>query len=157
MVDIASTGLICVVKIVRAMVFWVALYVAEKVFQDTYVQQVLAQDQDPPDLTWMVPYALSIDLLVMSLVCVITVLLKEMYKFNNNTFVLDGALIRCMALDYLTSTGIILCLGVLLSRMAQTKQLFRYRDDGLRGIRAVCDMMLPISFVVIAFPHYRLY
>lgn len=154
--DFAAAAVINAVKVVRVMVFWIALFMADKIFQDMFVRRVLVEDGEPPDLRYLVPVALGIDFAVCAVIFTALVLVRRAYKKPGNTFVVDGALLRALAFDYGVSTAALLAAGVLLGDAVQNRRLLRYRDMGLRGIRAFCDLFLPIGAVLIAIPFYRL-
>jgi hypothetical protein len=155
LMDGASTVVVYLFKFVRAMVFWIVLYVTEKFYQDAYVQRVLVEDHKPPKLMGLVGVALGAELAIMLMLGVILLLVKGKYKTRANTFVLDDALLRCIAVDYALSTVVIGVICVLLARAAESNRLFRYKDDGLRGIRALCNLVLYVSFVVLVMPFYK--
>lgn len=155
-VDLQAAVVLYGLKLVRAMVLWVALYVVEKVYQDSYVQAVLVEDRKPPDLALVVVYAVAVEGSVMLLVLLVLALLKAKYKTPSNTFVIDDRLLVAAAVDYLVSTGAILAIGAALGAAAQNGRLFRYRHDGLRAVRALCNLLLYTSLVVLAVPFYRL-
>ena len=154
--ETSDIAIVIIAKAVRAMVFWVALYMVEKVYQDAYVQRTLLEDGEPPDLRWLTAAALGIDLAVAGVLGVVLYLIKAVFKAPGNTFVLDASTLRILALDYVCSTSTILYVGTLLAHSAQNAQRFRYRDNGVRGIRAFSNMLLYVSFVVMAIPYYRL-
>ena len=145
------------VKLTRWMIFWISLYFAEKIFQDTFVRKVLTENDEPPDARLIVPCALGIDFLAMTMVGAVCYLLSELYKTGTNSFVIDAELIGLAAYDYAVSSSVMLGMGVLLGHAVQNDSILRYRDMGMRGIRAFCEMMLYVSFFVFAIPYYRLY
>lgn len=152
---LSSVAVVAVFKIARAMVLWISLYAADKVFQDAFVQRVLASDGDPPDLRWFVPCALAIDATVMILLCTILSLVRNTYKLPTNTFIVDAPLVLLIVKDYVATTLLILALGVALASVAQSESMFRYREDGMRGVRAFGELMLPVSFVAVSLPFYQ--
>jgi hypothetical protein len=154
--EASDIAIVLIAKVVRAMVFWVALYVVEKAYQDAYVQHTLLEDGTPPDLRWLTAAAIGIDIVITGILAVITFLIKKLFKTPSNTFILDNGTMRIIGIDYACSTAVILAMGTLLSQSAQSAQLFRYRDNGVRGIRAFCNMLLYVSFVGMAIPYYRL-
>ena len=154
--EASDIAIVVIAKVVRAMVFWVALYVVEKAYQDAYVQRTLLEDGTPPDLRMLTAAAIGIDIVLIGIIGCVTFLIKKLFKTPNNTFVLDDSILRIIGIDYACSTVVILAMGTLLSHSAQSGQLFRYRDNGVRGIRALCNMLLYVSFVGMAIPYYRL-
>ena len=145
------------IKLARAMVLWISLYVVEKVFQDAYVQRAMGGRDGglPPSLATMIMYAVAIEGTVMLLVVAVLVLLMARYKNPGTSFVIDRQFMFLLAIDYALTTVIMVGLGVLLANQVQDGRLFRYRDDGLRGIRALSNLLLYVSVVVIALPFFR--
>ena len=154
--DLAAAFVINTLKVARIMVLWIALYLMDKVFQDAFVQQTLVNDKDPPDLRWLVPCALLIDTVAIGAMCVVLLLLRAMFQEGGRTFVIDKALVRLVAFDFACSSALILALGVALAHVAQDATLLRYRDVGLRGIRAFSELVLMLAMVVIPIPFYTL-
>ena len=72
------------------------------------------------------------------------------------TFMIDGDFIRALAADYVMSTGILLGVGLALAFGTQNRRLFRYRNDGIRGIRAFSGMLLTAAIVVLGIPWFAL-
>jgi hypothetical protein len=138
------------------MVLWIALYLMEKVYQEAYVQQVFVENKDPPSLVPLVVYAVAIDVFVMALIFTVLVLVKGMYKTDENAFILDVDLLKVLAMDYAVCTVTIVAMGALLARATQNTALFRYNHDGLRGIRALCNMVLAVGAVIALIPFFRL-
>ena len=149
-----AVGLLYAVKLWRIMALWVALYVMEKVFQDGYVQRVMADRKKPDQLALLVTYALCAELCATLLLLGVLALFMTRFKTARNTYVIDTPLFVLVAVDYVVTTGVLLALGVLVARAVQDPSLYRYRDDGLRGIRAYCTLMLNASVVVLAAPMF---
>ncbi len=154
--DFATAFVISIVKVARVMVIWIALYLMDKVFQDAFVQRVLADDGEPPDMRWLVPCALLLDAAAIGSILVILSLLYAMFKRPDNTFVIDSHLMAALVKDYAISTAVILAVGVAVAHVAQSRRLLRYEDVGIRGIRAYSELVLMLTMVVIPIPFYRL-
>lgn len=165
--DWGSRSFLIAMKLLRWNVFWFAVYVACKAYQDKYVEKVLLGEQDtrtrahepadarpPPDLMSFVIYALALDLGICLLIATIVALVVAKFKAPDNTFILDWPLLQLAGFDYAMSTATLALLGVLLARVVQKPGIFRYREDGLRGIRAFSEVLLFSSAVVIAVPYY---
>lgn len=163
-VDLQAALVLYGLKVVRVMVLWIALFVVEKTYQDSYVQAVLVEDgsggggggaNKPPDLSMVVVYAVAVEGSVMLLVLLVLALLKAKFKTPGNTFVIDDRLLVAAGVDYVLSTGAVVAIGAALGAAAQNGRLFRYRHDGLRAIRALCNLLLYVSAVVLVVPFYR--
>lgn len=147
---------VCVyaVKLVRFMVLWVALFVTEKVYQDSYVSSVLIRDKPPPDLRPLVMYALIVDFVVFGFILMLITLLRA--QNPSKTYVLDGYLVNALCIDYIASTLVIALIGTGLAIVVQDQAILRYRDDGLRSIRALGTLLLYCSMLTIDIPYFLL-
>ena len=145
------------VKAVRFLSLWIALYVVEKVYQDRFVRQVLAEEGEPPSLGRMVPTALAIEAVFMLLVWLALWLMFKVFKTSKNTFILDWSWLRMQYRDYIWTTGAILLLGTAIGRVMEDRRVFRYKDDGLRAIRAHALLMLAVSGAILLVPMFMFY
>lgn len=152
--DSIVTACVYVVKLVRFMVIWVALFVTEKVYQDMYVSTVLIQDTAPPDLRPVVVYALLVDFVFFAFILMLISLLRAQNPAK--TYAIDGTLIVLLVVDYLVSVLVLLVIGLGVASVVQDRNILRYRDDGLRSIRALGTLVLYASLVVLAIPYYLL-
>ena len=166
--DPAALGFVVAVRVVRLMVLWIVVFFVDRAYQESYVQRVLVddgpasagdgggglQDRDaggsPPPRLWTLPAAaLAIEAGVVLLMSSVLFLLNARFKAPNNAFVVDAPLFRRLAADYAATTAVIAAVGTAAAAVAQDARLFRYRDDGLRGIRAFCTMFVLIAFAVL--------
>lgn len=165
--DGAWTTVTLLVKLFRVMVWWVALYVVDRVYQEWYLQRAYVEGGDgenqplfesgyvgkrvldgPP--LWSIVWAVvSIEVCAMLLLVCVMLVLAGWFKTDSNTFVIDGKLIACVVVDYAASTVVLVALGMGLGFVAQNPAMFRYGDDGLRAIRAVSVTLLIVAAVVI--------
>ena len=151
--DGAAFGFVVAVRLVRIMVLWIALYFVDRAFQESYVQRVLVEDRRKPPRLWTIAAAaLAIEGVVLLLLSAILFLLHSRFKTAENAFVIDGPLLRRLGADYAVTTGIILSLGTAMGVVSADPKNFRYRDDGMRGIRAMCTMLLLVAVAVLLVP-----
>jgi hypothetical protein len=149
--DGAALAVVVAFKVVRIMLLWIALYFVDRAYQSAYVQRVLVDGKDPRcDLWTLVLAALAIEAVVLGLLLGLLMLVKARFKSDDNTFVLDGALMRRLLVGYASSTAVVATLGAALGVAVQDARNFRYKEDGLRGIRALSVMLLLVSTVTIA-------
>lgn len=152
--DPIVTACVCVVKLVRFLILWVALFVTEKVYQDMYVSTVLIRDSAPPDLRPVVVYALLVDFVFFAFILMLVSLLRA--QNPSKTYAIDGNLVTMLVVDYLASTVAIGIVGFGIASVVQDKTILRYRDDGLRSIRALGTLLLYASLLLMAIPYYLL-
>ncbi|OYV74674.1 MAG: hypothetical protein B7Z66_15670 [Chromatiales bacterium 21-64-14] len=161
--DAPALGFVVAVRFVRAMVLWIVLYFVDRAYQESYVQRVLVdgggdgdgdggggQQGQPPPRLWTLPLmALSLEVAILAMLSAVLFMLNARFKSPSNAFVIDGKLLRRLLLDYAATTAVILLLGSAFASVAQDDTLFRYREDGLRGIRAYSTMFLLVAFAVL--------
>jgi hypothetical protein len=159
MIDLA---VLYAIKFARVMVIWIALYAIDKVWQDAYVKSIVknedagAEVQEPPSMLPLVVITLGAEAVFMMVVVLCLVLAGAMFGGPASTYVLDAGLLRLIGIDYILSTVVIAGIGLTVSSVTQDGRLFRFRDDGMRGIRATCSLLLSIAAVVIALPLFAL-
>lgn len=152
--DVQVVALLYVIKLLRSMTLWISLFVVEKVFQDAYMQAVYVNNTKPPDLTSIMVYAIMLDAVFVFLILTVVVLLRSRFETPNSGFIIDGRFMAIALFDYFATTSLLVALGSLLGNAVQNKRLFRYSHDGMRGIRALCTMLLYMSFIVMALPFF---
>lgn len=152
--DSIVTACVYVVKLTRFMVLWVALFVTEKVFQDMYVSTVLVKDSTPPDLRPLILYAMSVDFVFF----VFVLLLINLLRLQNpsKTYALDGNLVYILIVDYIVSVIVLGSVGAGVATVVQDRDILRYRDDGLRSIRALGTLLLYCAMITVLIPYYLL-
>lgn len=148
-VDAPVVMILYIIKLVRFMTLWIALYIADKVFQARYVSDVLFEGASPPTLVGLLATALAIEAVALLFIVVIMSLFKNHNKRVNNAYLIDRGLMTLVAGDYIITTAVFFALGIALCATASERKLFRYGEDGLRGIRAVSVALLGMAFVVI--------
>jgi hypothetical protein len=156
MADASTYAVVYIVKLARAMMLWIALFFAEKVYQDTYVTAVYLNSDPPPSLLPIVPMTIAIELVGLSLIFLSLVLLMKWFKSPSNTFIVDQRMLRLLFVDYVISLMMLLGVGMTFAYVVQSGAMLRYHEDGLRGIRALCGLLLPLFGVVIGIPFFAL-
>lgn len=149
-VDGTTVAVSTVFKLVRIMILWIALYFVDRAYQAAFLNRVMIEDRPPPPLWSVMAAALAIEAAFALMVIGGLALLRARFKRPDNTFVLDGPVISALLADYLASTVVLLALGTALGAVAQSRRHLRYKEDGMRGIRALCAALLLVSVVVIA-------
>lgn len=142
------------VKLYRVGVLWFVMYLVEKAYLSTYLTDVYVQRKKPVSLVSYVAVCLAVEAVLFFAAMLILYLMMSKFKGPTNSFAIDAPLLRALLVDYAATTALILALGAAVSSVVQDCQLFRYSDDGLRGIRAAADILLQISLLVLAVPFF---
>lgn len=153
--DPIATVCVYLVKFVRFLVIWVALFVTEKVYQDTYVSTVLIRDAPPPDLRPLVLYALLVDFVFFAFILMLIRLLRA--QNQSKTYIIDGNLVHILVIDYVMSTLVLMSIGMGVAAVVQDRVILRYRDDGLRSIRALGTLILYAALISLFIPFFYLF
>jgi hypothetical protein len=128
-----------------------------------YIENVLSKPSDAtaavpasslkPALWTMMPAALLIEAVLLALAFLILLALKKRFHIpNKDTFIIDDALTSRILREYAISTIVMLPIGMLFGYAMQSCKDLRYRDDGLRGIRALATLLLLVAVVCILAP-----
>lgn len=150
----ALHGAIVFTKAFRSLLAWVSAYLAAKLFQDKYTQEVYIDRVAPSALTgYVINFAMfqaafaALSISVMAGV----------------TYVLAGSkgelalLIKLATLDVVAELA--MGLGVLyaVANVMQNKKYFNYKYEGLRAIRALRSISFQINMLTSNIPYYILF
>lgn len=148
-IDAHVLAIMYIIKALRIMMLWIGVWVADKVYQTRYVSSVYIERSPPPTMVGMVGTALAIESLSIIVVMLVMALLKQQFKQASNSFVIDSGLITLVAGDYILTSALFLAVGAAVAGTAGSRRLFRYGEDGLRGIRAVSLALLGVAVTLI--------
>lgn len=147
-------------KAIHNITLWTNLFINEKIAIDYFIQTMYVEGPDkeipptPPPLwnitlrVFLVDY-IVIGLIIFILYLIYTAALERPVVGASRLFFLIGA---DLLLSH-TITGLI-CLGIAFT--AQNQTCCRYKDDGIRGIRAYCFTSLVVILLVSSIPFYML-
>lgn len=150
MINITFLLLAC--KLFHVIFLWFAFYVAEKAALDAFITRVYVEKRRPPRLEW-IPVGVFSAGAVMVMFLILgsyTVLVRSL------TAPLMGGykLIWTLATDLIVAWALAFVASLASAMVSQNQTCMRYKDDGLRGIRAYCYMALCISVVISLIPYY---
>jgi hypothetical protein len=147
------------VRVIRVMILWIVLFFVDRAYQAMYIEQVMSKPIGikpastlTPYLWTMMPLVLAIESVMLIIIVLGLLALKTKFHNTNNTFVIDAPLIRRLIREYIASVAVLAPLGALIGHAMQNCRDMRYRDDGLRGIRALAVILLIISTIIISMP-----
>ena len=134
-----------IIKAIRWVFIWMAVRVATRLHESTYVEKVYGKKEDPPRLDMMVTnIAIFLFLFHVAILAVV------------NTMVGTGGFPKSVRTYTLTESVaymiFILLVAVYMAWLVQTKRYFNYRKDGLRAIRAYKEMVLWTVFPITVSP-----
>lgn len=154
MIDRSGVACVYVIKLMRFLVVWVALFIIEKIYQDAYVSSVLIRSGKPPDLRPMIVYALLADFVFFTFILVVINMLMAQKQQLVYGHIIDMNLVSILVFDYIGSVLVLGIVGCGVASVVQNKHILRYRDDGLRSIRALGTLLLYCAIIVLSIPFF---
>ena len=137
-------------KIVRVMTAWVAHTVSKHYMQQIYLDKVLVKGDSPPPLTNQVYLANVIEFVVG------VIFIGLMVTINSTTGIFknipDNTFTSNVFVDMIIYLILSAVLGTIIAGVMYKKKYFLYKDDGLRAIRAIAELMVAISFALSVLP-----
>jgi hypothetical protein len=160
--DKSSVIILSAFKLLHISVAWIAIFIADKMFQMYFVQKMYLDDtvnraQRPaPDLQYFVLLVLLINFLTMAMLFVLMIAVSQFLNRDGTVGTFDSLLLRLMLFDYIVSVLSATLIGVMTAAAVQNNKKLEFRDMGLRGIRAFADIFLMCTIVMVAVPFYRM-
>jgi hypothetical protein len=148
---------IYVIKALRILFAYVALFLTTRMFVPIYEDIVYDAKKDPPGLWRFMLIYLAFDVSLNVFLLVLLFLLKYLFKTDDNTFIVDSALIGNFLMDYVVGMFMIMVIGVLVGRVIIMKKYFKYKYEGVRAIRAFESIVFWIAVVNILIPYYLIF
>ena len=155
--DRSTLAISVFVRLLRVMLLWVILYFVDRAYQAIYIEHVMSRDgnmgesvmQLKPRLWSMILVVFMIEAVFLLVVWLILSAFKKRFKLPGNTFVIDDALLKRLVVQYLSTLVLLVPIGMLFGYAMQSCKELRYRDDGLRGIRALAVLLLITCVIVV--------
>lgn len=148
---------IYMLKAIRLLFAYVALFLATRMFVPIYEDTVYDEKKDPPPLWKYMLIFLGFDFSLNVFLIVLLYLLKYLFKSEDNSFVIDNYMITNHVYDYAIGTGVTMLLGVLIGQVIIRKKYFKYKYEGMRAIRAFEKMVFYVAMVNIFIPYYLMF
>jgi hypothetical protein len=147
-------GAIFVTKAIRSLTSWLSAFLAAKLLQDNYTQEVYVERIAPSPLTTFVWYYAAFQLAFAILI--LTVMAGVVYVYAGTTSEL-AVLVRFAAVDIAIELVVTAIILLFVANVMQNKKYFNYRYEGLRAIRALRTMAFRVSLVTNAIPYQMLF
>jgi hypothetical protein len=148
------------------MLIWISVYIAERIFQMQFVKRMYLEDvliessKSPPDLQYLVIIAVAINIVLTALLILVLFLFANYVTSTEKTGtfvnVVSTTLVQLIVYDYTLSVLLSATVGIMVASSVQRNRSLRYRDVGVRAIRAFAEMFMFIFMIVSAVPYYRM-
>jgi len=133
----------------RIVLLYLSTSITANIMSQIYTERVLINGEEPPVLRNTIFLFIIIDgilnLLLLGIISVID-------KFSEDN--LPGTFGKLFIGQYIITTGIIIVLSLVISNTMYNKKYFLYKDDGLRAIRALQELMFRNGVLVSLIPFF---
>ena len=137
------------IKVMRMIFFYTSLIIAKNYMSQIYMEKVLVNDENPPKLSNFVYLALIAEAIFMAMFLGLLYVADSQFKMQlspNNFFT------QYVVPDYIIATAFISFYGGIVATKMTNKKFFLYKEDGLRAIRALSEIMFSISSITNCVP-----
>jgi len=134
-------------KAIRIALTYLSLTITTNFATQIYMEKVLVNNESPPPLINFVWLFLFVDVIINIVLVLVMVLMGKL-----------GALgpLQNIYSEYLVDYGICmvftLIFGMITAQVMYNKKYFLYKDDGLRAVRALSEMIFYMSIVINVIP-----
>ena len=144
-----EAGVVMGFKVVRIALAYLSLTIATNFMTQIYMEKVLVNNEAPPPLLNFVWLFLFIDVLVNVLFVLVIMLMENFSLFGNNG---GHQISAAYLMDYAVSVGLLLVFACIVANTMYNKKYFLYKDDGLRSIRALSEIIFNMSIMIHILP-----
>jgi hypothetical protein len=141
-----NLGLIYGFIAIRIFILYLSTKISSNIMNQIYTERVLINGEQPPKLIYQTYLFIVIDI-VFSLFLMAFVWGILNLSGNSNTTTLNQ-----FVLHYVITLAMIFILLIIISNTMYTKKYFLYKDDGLRAIRALNDLMFQLGTFICVIP-----
>lgn len=143
--------LLQLIKVFRLFVQIGAAFVAQKVFNESYMRKVFSEGRDPPPLKSMLFLMASIDATAHLMVVLVLVLSSFAFKAPLQTFIIDDVFLADVLTEFAVSSTVFIVIGLLMGDILRRKRYFQYADQGQvvsSAFRSILLSVCAVNFVV---------
>jgi hypothetical protein len=128
------------IKLARLATLYAATAIAVRVQEAKYVEEVYGRGKKPPSLN---QFLLILACFMVVFDAVLLALVKALGEMGVKTFAKKKVL-TFVLVESFVYTLFVLVVGFFLTRIVAQKRYINYRDDGLRALRAMREMLMAI-------------
>ena len=145
-----------VLKALHFGIILISLFLTEKIFSEMYMKAVYAENGSPPNLIIMLAIFVVIDFGFILFILTVMFLLMYIFQKPSREFIINGELIKAFLLDYVIFIVLLFIILTIVAMYMQSKKYFRYNTEGLRAIRALKDITLPLAGTLLIMPFFAI-
>lgn len=138
-------------KVLRIAFSYASLMIAKNFTAQIYMEKVLVNGENPPKLTNLLFLSIVIEFLMVVIFLAMLYAVDKQFelKLSNET---TNVFTEYILPDYFVSTVMTFAYGSIIANKMYQKKYFLYKDDGLRAIRALSEVMFTASLINIMVP-----
>jgi len=129
------------VKAIRVAACYISLTITANYMAQIYMDKVLINQENPQHLVNFVSMFAIIDAILFALILGLVFAVTKMVGNVSDGFGLMNTLIQ----DYMLFSLMVSVSGVIVTTTMHNKKFFMYKDDGLRAIRALKEIMFGLA------------
>ena len=133
-------------KIMRIAFNYAPLLIAKNFTAQIYMEKVLVNGENPPKLVNLIILSMVIEFIMVAIFLALLYAVVTQFELNVVTDNFN-IFIEYLLPDYIVSVIITFLLGYVISNKMHEKKYFLYKDDGLRAIRALSELMFTLSTI----------
>ena len=148
-----------ILKLIVYGFIWLSIFFTEKIFTERYMKSVYAQKQSPPPLYEFYGIYLGFITGFTAFVVVVSYLIQHFLNKSplNLTYGFNNEVILAFLADYAIFTVLSGILLVIIASVIVRKKYFKYKTEGLRGIRAYREVIVTVLAVLIMIPYFMFF
>lgn len=136
-----------VFKLMRMGLTYAALLIARNFTSQIYMDKVLVNDENPPHLHNFVYLYTIIDIATSFIAMLVIYTFNAVFGLNMVTSSMN-IFSSYLLPDTLMSILLSYFIGMVVANKIYNKKYFLYKDDGLRGIRALTEIMMSVNAIL---------
>jgi hypothetical protein len=139
-------------KFMRIAFSYTSFLIAKNFTAQIYMEKVLVNGENPPKLVNLIILGFVIEFIMVAICMALLYAVVTQFEMNVVTDKFN-IFIQYILPDYFISSMMTFIFGYFIANKMHDKKYFLYKDDGLRAIRALSELMFTISFINTLIPY----
>lgn len=133
-------------KLMRVGISYASLLIARNYTSQIYMDKVLVNDENPPHLSNLIYLYMIIEFVMITVMILLLYSLDATFDlgFVNSRF---NLFTQFIITDYLVASILNISVGSVVANKMYEKKYFLYKDDGMRAIRALTEIMIAVAII----------
>jgi hypothetical protein len=141
----ATLALTFAYKVLHVAGAWLSAFMAAKIFQDKYIEQVYMKKGDPPPLAGMLTTFMMLHVLFSGVVFMMVSVLAYLVMHEDRPQLVKRGML--VGLDLGCEMIGTMIMGTVLSNILTNKKYFSFKYEGLRCVRAFREVLVVLTAV----------